>query len=241
MSHNAVEVTGLSVTYGGAHAVDDVSFSVAPGQCLTILGPNGAGKSSIAKALAGLIKPTAGSVLVCGLDTRQRRAHELARKKVAYLPEGRGIFPTLSVLENLILGLRVLPRAQQDAAAQAAYGLFPVLEQRRNKVAATLSGGEQQMLAVARAVVTRPELLVADEISLGLAPLVIDDIYAALATVRENGTTVVLIEQYVERALKFADRALVLQRGRVRWSGPASDGAAEHVAHGYLGTEAVEV
>jgi branched-chain amino acid transport system ATP-binding protein len=231
-----VRVNGLTIKYGDAVAVDDVSFDVETGECLAVLGPNGAGKSSIAKAFAGLITPAAGSILVDGDSLAGRQPHQIARSHIAYLPEGRGIFPTLTVAENLTLGMRVLARAERADAEAQAYELFPILAQRRKQSAATMSGGEQQMLAVARALMTKPKLLVADEVSLGLAPMVIDTIYGAWAAVRSTGLTMIVIEQYVERALGFADRAIVLRRGQVLWSG-AADAAADHIVHGYLGND----
>jgi branched-chain amino acid transport system ATP-binding protein len=230
-----ITVEDLSIEYGGALAVDGVSFAVERDRCLAVLGPNGAGKSSIAKAFAGLVTPSAGRITVDGQRVDSLAPHRIARSRIAYLPEGRGIFPTLSVAENLTLGLRILPRAERAGAEHQALELFPILGRRRKQTAATLSGGEQQMLAAARALLTRPTVLIADEVSLGLAPLVIDDIYAAWAKVRGTGLTMVVIEQYVERALAFADQALVLRRGRVLWTGAAT-AAAEHIVHGYLGT-----
>jgi len=229
-------VEDLRITYGDAQAVDGVSFSVQRGQCLAVLGANGAGKSSIAQCLAGLVPAASGTITLDGEDTTSAKGHDLARRGVAYLPEGRGIFPGMTVEENVTLGVRVLPRDARQAAEGRVYDLFPKLGQRRRQQAATLSGGEQQMLAVGRALVTEPRLMVVDELSLGLAPLIIDDIYTAMTTARETGTTMVLIEQYVERALAFADEALVLRRGVVVWSG-AADGAAEQVAHSYLGND----
>jgi branched-chain amino acid transport system ATP-binding protein len=229
-------VKDLRITYGDAQAVDGVSFSVERGQCLAILGANGAGKSSIAQCLAGLVPAASGTVTVDGEETTHSRGYDLAKRGVAYLPEGRGIFPGLTVAENVTLGVRVLPKAERSTAEERVYELFPKLGQRRKQQAATLSGGEQQMLAVGRALVTKPQLMVVDELSLGLAPLIIDDIYTAMTTAREAGTTMVLIEQYVERALAFADEALVLRRGVVVWSG-AADGAAEEVAHSYMGND----
>jgi branched-chain amino acid transport system ATP-binding protein len=231
-----ISVQDLTIKYGGATAVDAISFAVERGQCLAILGPNGAGKSSIAKAFAGLVTPASGTITVDGKELSSQPPHQIARSKIAYLPEGRGIFPTLTVAENVALGMRVLPRAERCVAEDKAYALFPILSKRRRQTAATLSGGEQQMLAVARALMTKPEVLVADEVSLGLAPMIIDDIYAAWDTVRTTGLTMVVIEQYVERALAFADRALVLRRGRVLWTG-AADGAADHIVHSYLGND----
>jgi branched-chain amino acid transport system ATP-binding protein len=233
-----LEVTDLRIVYGEAQAVDGVSFTVPRGSCLAILGANGAGKSSIAQCLAGLVPAQSGTIRIDGEDTTKASGHSLARRGVAFLPEGRGIFPSLSVADNIALGLRVLPKDARAAAEARVEDFFPILGKRRKQQAATLSGGEQQMLAVARALVTEPKLIVVDELSLGLAPLIIDDIYAALVVARQTGTTMVLIEQYVERALSFADEAIVLRRGVVAWSG-AANGAAQDVAHSYMGETAV--
>ena len=158
---------------------------------------------------------------------------------MVYLPEGRGIFPTLTVAENIRLGLRTLPRGRRSAAETRAYECFPILGERRKQVAQTLSGGEQQMLALARALVTDPRLIIIDELSLGLAPKVIDTVYVALAQTQRTGVSIVLIEQYVNKALSFADRALIMRRGRVMWSGTVDVGMAA-VVQGYLGGEIPE-
>ena len=239
MSDVLLSVKDLRIVYGEAQAVDGVSFDVQRGQCLAILGANGAGKSSIAQCLAGLVPAASGSITVDGEDTTHAHGHVLAKQGVAYLPEGRGIFPTLSVADNISLGVRVCAKDKRAAAEDRVYEYFPILAKRRKQQAATLSGGEQQMLAVGRALVTEPTLMVVDELSLGLAPLIIDDIYAALQVAKDGGTTMVLIEQYVERALSFADDAIVLRRGVVAWAGPAT-GAAEEVAHSYMGDTAIE-
>jgi branched-chain amino acid transport system ATP-binding protein len=239
MSDVLLSVKDLRIVYGEAQAVDGVSFDVIQGQCLAILGANGAGKSSIAQCLAGLVPAASGSVTIDGEDTTKAHGHVLAKQGVAYLPEGRGIFPTLSVADNISLGVRVCAKDKRDAAEERVYEYFPILGKRRKQQAATLSGGEQQMLAVGRALVTEPKLMVVDELSLGLAPLIIDDIYAALKIAKDGGTTMVLIEQYVERALAFADDAMVLRRGVVAWEGPAN-GAAEQVAHSYMGDTAID-
>jgi branched-chain amino acid transport system ATP-binding protein len=236
MSNPFVTAQNLTIKYGEAMAVDDVSFSVNQGSCLAILGPNGAGKSTIAKALAGLVHPASGEVHLDGVRIDSKPPHTIARARVAYLPEGRGIFPNLTVSDNLALGLRLLPKAERKEAERQALDLFPILGDRRGQLAATMSGGEQQMLAVARAVMAKPKVLVADEVSLGLAPKVIDSIYEAWGKVRQTGLTMIVIEQYVERALAFADNALVLRRGRVLWSGPAG-AATEHIVHSYLGSD----
>jgi len=239
MSDVLLSVKDLRIVYGEAQAVDGVSFDVERGRCLAILGANGAGKSSIAQCLAGLVPAASGSVTVDGRDTTTTHGYVLAKQGVAYLPEGRGIFPTLSVADNISLGVRVCAKEKRASAEDRVYEFFPILGKRRKQQAATLSGGEQQMLAVGRALVTEPKLMVVDELSLGLAPLIIDDIYAALKVAKDGGTTMVLIEQYVERALAFADNAMVLRRGVVAWEGPAS-GAAEAVAHSYMGDTAIE-
>ena len=239
MNDVLLSVTDLRIVYGEAQAVDGVSFDVPRGSCLAILGANGAGKSSIAQCLAGLVPAASGTVVIDGTDTTRTAGHVLARQGVAYLPEGRGIFPTLSVADNISLGVRVCPKEKRADAEDRVYKYFPILGKRRKQQAATLSGGEQQMLAVGRALVTDPTLVVVDELSLGLAPLIIDDIYAALQLAKDNGTTMVLIEQYVERALSFAERAVVLRRGVIAWQGPAN-GAAEQVAHSYMGDTAID-
>ncbi|KJV03565.1 MULTISPECIES: ABC transporter ATP-binding protein [Nocardiaceae] len=239
MSDLMLEVDDLRICYGDAIAVDGVSFSVETGRCLAVLGANGAGKSSIAQALAGLIPADRGTISVGRENVTGTDAFALARKGIAYLPEGRGIFPGLSTADNVALGTRILPKEARAAAVDRLYTLFPVLGDRRKQQASTLSGGEQQMLAVGRALVTDPTLFVVDELSLGLAPLVIDKIYEALQTAKAAGTTMILIEQYVERALEFADDAVVMRRGEIVWSG-AANGAVDEVVQNYMGGTAVE-
>lgn len=239
MSDLMLEVDDLRICYGDAIAVDGVSFSVETGRCLAVLGANGAGKSSIAQALAGLIPADRGTISVGGENITGTDAFALARKGIAYLPEGRGIFPGLSTADNVALGTRILPKEARAAAVDRLYTLFPVLGDRRKQQASTLSGGEQQMLAVGRALVTDPTLFVVDELSLGLAPLVIDKIYEALQTAKAAGTTMILIEQYVERALEFADDAVVMRRGEIVWSG-AANGAVDEVVQNYMGGTAAE-
>jgi branched-chain amino acid transport system ATP-binding protein len=223
-----LEVHGLEVAYGDAKCLFGVDFSVNQGSALAVLGPNGAGKSSLAGAIAGLVKPKAGSVRFDGEDITGLAPYKVRRRGIAFVPEGRGIFPNLSVLDNLRVLLRAeVPRAERSEALDRVYAYFPVLAERRNQAAGTLSGGEQQMLTLSRVLAKPPRLLIADEMSLGLAPKLVDQ-------ARADDVTVVLIEQYVERALDFADDAIVLQRGKVGWRGPASEGAAA-VIETYLG------
>jgi branched-chain amino acid transport system ATP-binding protein len=230
-------VNDLDVRYGEARALFGVTLSLAAGSALAVLGPNGAGKSSLAGAIAGRIRPASGRVKFDGLDIAGRSANRVSRLGIAYVPEDRAIFPHLTVLENLKVQLRyAVPRAERRAALDRAVETFPVLGERRRQQAGTLSGGEQQMLSLARVLAAPPRLLIADEMSLGLAPQLVDLVFDSLATARSEGVTILLVEQYVERALAFADDAVILRRGRVAWSGPANDAGAQLVA-GYLGTE----
>ena len=221
--------------YGEARALFGVSFALHAGRSLAVLGANGAGKSSLAAALAGTIAPASGRIAFDGQDITDWPVHKVSRAGVAYVPEGRGIFPHLSVIDNLRSMLRhAVPASERGAALDRAVATFPVLGQRRRQAAGTLSGGEQQMLALARVLAAPPRLLIADEMSLGLAPLMVDVVFDGLRSAREQGVTVLLIEQYVDRALDFADEAIVMQTGRVTWSGPAPEAHAAALA-GYLG------
>jgi branched-chain amino acid transport system ATP-binding protein len=228
-------VEDLQVDYGRARALAGVSFELGGGDAVAVLGANGAGKSSLAAAIAGVVKPSAGRVQVDGDDITGWSPHRVSRRGVAYLPEGRGIFPHLSVNENLRMMLRhAVPRRERDDAVERAVELFPVLGERRRQQAGTLSGGEQQMLALARVLAAPPRVLVADELSLGLAPLLIDLVFDSLEKARAAGVSVLLIEQYADRALAFTERAVILRRGEVDWAGPAEE-AREHMVAGYLG------
>jgi branched-chain amino acid transport system ATP-binding protein len=228
-------VDGLTVSYGEARALVGVGFDVAEGGVTAVLGPNGAGKSSLAAAVAGVVRPSAGRVRFDGRDVTGRPAHRISRLGIAYLPEQRGVFPHLTVHDNLRAQLRhAVPGGGRDEAIAAAFELFPVLGARRSQAAGTLSGGEQQMLALARVLVAPPRLLIADEMSFGLAPKLVDLVFDSLVRARESGVTIVLVEQYIDRALELADRALILQRGSVVWQGPA-DEARDAALSGYLG------
>jgi branched-chain amino acid transport system ATP-binding protein len=231
-----LDVRDLEVSYGQARALFGVSFTVEAGRALAVLGANGAGKSSLAAAVAGALAPTAGTVRFDGHDVTGGPAYRVARLGVAYVPEGRGIFPHLSVIDNLRAMLRyAVPRAERNKALARAVAFFPILGERRNQAAGTLSGGEQQMLALARVLAAPPRLLVADEMSLGLAPRMVDVVFDALQRARAEGVTVMLVEQYVDRALAFADDAVVMRQGEVAWNGPAAD-AHDQALTGYFGT-----
>jgi branched-chain amino acid transport system ATP-binding protein len=232
-----LRVTDLEVAYGEARALFGVSFDVRAGSVTTVLGANGAGKSSLASAIAGVVKPSAGRVEFEGHDITGRSAHAICKLGLAYVPETRNLFPHLSVKENLWAQLRFsLPRSQRKEAYDRALELFPVLAERRRQSAGTLSGGEQQMLSLARVLAAAPTLLIADEMSLGLAPKMVDLVFESLVTARDAGITVLLIEQFVERALGFADEAVVLRHGLVGWQGHAAEAGDELLAE-YLGGE----
>jgi branched-chain amino acid transport system ATP-binding protein len=229
-----LSVQGIDVRYGTSQALFGVSIDVAPGAVLAVLGPNGAGKSTLARAISGLVPPTAGRIWFDGQDITGATAHHVRRLGLTYIPEGRGIFPGLSVTENLRMAVAQEPRHQRAAAIERAIAQFPVLGARSSQRAGSLSGGEQQMLALARALAVTPKLVIADELSLGLAPFITESVFESLEQARRSGITVVLSEQFVHRALAMADDCVILSRGRVGWSGPAAE-AGQEVLDRYLG------
>ncbi|MGO8860157.1 MAG: ATP-binding cassette domain-containing protein [Acidimicrobiales bacterium] len=231
----ALVVRDLSVRYGDAVALSGVSFTIGAGQVLAVLGANGAGKSSLARAVSGLVRPHGGSVIFAGEEIANWPAHRIRRAGLVHLPEGRGIFRGLTVLDNLrMAAANVHGRHGRREAVELALTIFPALATRRRQVASSLSGGEQQMLSLARALASASRLVIADELSLGLAPKMVDLVFDGLARARESGVTVIMIEQYVHRALAFADQCLVLQRGEMAWAGPANAAGQEVLSH-YLG------
>jgi branched-chain amino acid transport system ATP-binding protein len=230
-----LSVDHLSVDYGGARVLSDVSFSVEPGKALAVLGANGAGKSTLARAVSGLVPPAGGLMVFAGEEIAGWPAHRLRRAGLVYLPESRGVFRTLTVIENLRMAAADLDgRRARREAVEKALELFPALGSRRRLPAYLLSGGEQQMLSLARAFAARPQLLIADEMSLGLAPKLVDLVFEGLTRARRDGVAVIMIEQYIHRALAFADECVVLQRGELAWRGEASQAHGEVLRH-YLG------
>jgi branched-chain amino acid transport system ATP-binding protein len=228
----------LDVRYGASRALFDVSLDLAAGGMVALLGANGAGKSTLARAFSGLVPVAAGRVELDGVDITRWPAHRRHRAGLTYIPEGRGIFPGLSVLDNLRMAVRQAGgRDRRERAIARAVELFPVLGNRRMQQAGSLSGGEQQMLALARALVVEPKVVIADEMSLGLAPLVVDAVFEGIENARQAGISVLLIEQFVHRALAMADTCVILSRGSVSWRGPSSEAGAE-VLDRYLGAAA---
>jgi branched-chain amino acid transport system ATP-binding protein len=229
-----LDVRNLEIRYGPSQALFDVSVAVDPGTVVAVLGANGAGKSTLARAASGLVPRSAGSVHFDGHDVTRLSPHRIRKLGLTYIPEGRGIFPGLSVLDNLRMAVGQERRQDRAGAIDRAIERFPVLGNRRTQRAGSLSGGEQQMLALARALAVSPKLIIADEMSLGLAPLVAESVFEGLEEARRAGITIVLTEQFVHRALAMADTCVILTRGRVGWSGPAAD-AGEEVIERYLG------
>ena len=238
MAGASLTVEHLDVRYGDFVALTDVSFSIPAGAVVALVGPNGAGKSSFARTISGLVPAVSGRILLDGEDVTHWSADRIRRAGLAYVPEGRGIFPSLSVIDNLKMAVRRAGgRSERREAIDRAESLFPVLGERRHQLAGRLSGGEQQMLGLARALAVAPRLIVADEMSLGLAPLVVERVFESIETIRASGITVIVIEQFVHRALEMADRCVILTRGAVGWQGPAQEAGPE-VLDRYLGESA---
>jgi branched-chain amino acid transport system ATP-binding protein len=232
---DVLEVDELSVSYRTIRALDGVSFRVGRGEVVALLGANGAGKSTLLRAVAGVLAPAAGRVRFEGTDITGWASYRIARRGLRLVPEGRGLLARMTVWENLLMGqyaTAVGARGDLDAVLEH----FPILGQRRRQIASTLSGGEQQMLAIARALVARPTLLMLDEPSLGLAPRLVRQIFGVVADLKREGVTIVLVEQNARQALAIADRAYILETGQVVLSGPAAELAAgEAVQRAYLG------
>ncbi len=231
-----LEVEGLDVSYGGVAAVRSLSFTVHRGEIVGLIGPNGAGKSTTLHAIMGVVAPRSGAIRLGGASLVGRRPEDVARSGVSLVPEGRRIFADLTVEENLRLGLagrRSAVGASDDIAA--VYDLFPIVQEFRARHAGVLSGGQQQQLAIARALVARPDLLLLDEPSLGLSPTVVDVVFEALERVRERGITVLLVEQRAQRTVALADRSYVIANGALRLTlTPADAGDTEKMVAAYL-------
>lgn len=218
-----LELDHVAAGYGPYRALFDVSLSVAEGAAVALVGANGAGKSTVARVASGLVRPSAGAVRFAGLDVTRWPAWRIARLGLTHAPEGRAVFATLTVEENLRLALRAaVGRRGCEPALRRALAAFPRLEERRRQPAGTLSGGEQRMLALARILAVPTRLLVVDELTMGLAPAVVAEVLAALAAVRAAGSALLVVEQHLGRTLELADEAVVLSRGRVTYRGPTA-------------------
>ena len=232
-----LEVKDLEVYYGAIHAVKGISLRVEDGQIVTLIGSNGAGKSTTLHTISGLIKPRSGNILFDGTDITGTPAHKIVASGLVQVPEGRHVFANMSVMENLDMGAYL--RKDKDGIEKdkkKVFELFPRLFERKNQLSGTLSGGEQQMLAMGRALMERPRVFLLDEPSMGLAPLLVKEIFSIIKTINEEGTTVLLVEQNANMALSIADYAYVLETGRITLSGPAADlSASEAVRKAYLG------
>src|SRR5579864_1048333 len=232
-----LEVTGLEVAYGKIIALRGISLTVARGEIVTLIGANGAGKSTTVRTLAGLMRPVAGRVVFDGEETTGRPAEQIVKRGVSLAPEGRRLFPRMSVMENLLMGAYT----RRDSGGiksdiERAFTLFPRLKERSNQLAGTLSGGEQQMVAIGRALMAQPKLLMLDEPSLGLAPLLVETIFQIIREINSQGTTVLLVEQNAYKALEVANRAYVLETGTIVQTGTGKELlASDDIQKAYLG------
>jgi branched-chain amino acid transport system ATP-binding protein len=243
-----LRLDAVHASYGAFRALFGLSLEVGAGEAVALVGPNGVGKTTVARVASGLVAPTAGRVLVDGVDLTGRAVHRFARAGVAHAPEGRSVFATLTAEENLVLSIR-RSRGRRGVVEglESAYGLFPRLADRRHQAAGSLSGGEQRMLSMARVLVDAPKLLIADELSLGLAPRVVAEVYTSLTRLKEAGTALLVIEQHVAHALDLCDAVVLLEHGQVEWSGTPVEAAdrvrahlADHHASVSAAVEAIE-
>lgn len=231
-----LEVEGLTVAYGKIVAVAGVSLSVREGEIVALIGPNGAGKSTLLRAIAGVVSPRGGRVVLDGRDVTRWPSYRIARAGLHLVPEGRGLLARMSVRDNLLMGQYAASARDAAVTLERVLARFPVLRDRAHQVAGTLSGGEQQLLVIARALVGRPRIIMIDEPSLGLAPLLVREIFAVLADLKRDGLTLLLVEQNARQALRIADRGYLIETGRIVRAAPATELlSSEAVAQVYLG------
>ena len=234
MSEVLLTVENLEASYGDALALHGISCTVSKGETLALIGSNGAGKSTLLKSIVGLVANKRGKITFKGEDITRLPANEIVKRGLALVPEGRRLFPSLSVEENLVLGGKVARSGHWNLAA--IYALFPILREKRQQPSTSLSGGQQQMVAIGRALMSNPDLLLLDELSLGLAPIVIKDIYDLLPRIAGGGVSTILVEQDVSRALASAQRFMCLQEGRVSLSGEPKSHSRDEITRAYFGT-----
>jgi branched-chain amino acid transport system ATP-binding protein len=231
-----LKVKGIHVYYGAIHALKGVSLSIEPGELVTLIGANGAGKTTTLKTLSGLLRPRRGAIELQGSSLEKTDAHEIVSRGVAHVPEGRKIFPRFTVLENLQVGGFTQAKASLGAELEFVFNMFPRLKERQKQYAGTLSGGEQQMLAIGRALMAKPKLLLLDEPSMGLAPKIVEQIFENVQSINRAGVTVLLVEQNAAMALAISHRGYVLETGSVILEGKSSDLATnDRVRQAYLG------
>ena len=219
-----LELKDLSVYYGAIHALKDINIKINQGEIVTLIGANGAGKSTTLKAVSGLLKPKSGEIIFDGNNINTLTAPEIVKLGICHVPEGRRVFTKMSVMENLEMGAFT----RNDKAGirddiEKSFTLFPILKERKEQIAGTLSGGEQQMLAIARGLMSRPKLILLDEPSMGLAPIIVNEIFSIIKDINKTGTTVLLVEQNANMALKLADRAYIIRTGEIEVEGNAMD------------------
>jgi branched-chain amino acid transport system ATP-binding protein len=229
------ELRSITAGYAGSTVLRDVDLMVPEGSVVALLGANGAGKTTLLRVASGLLPPTSGWLVLNGEDVTRRHPHQLARRGICHVPEGRGIFPSLTVRENLILQS---PRGQESESIERACSAFPRLGERLNQATGTMSGGEQQMVALARTYVQNPKVVLLDEVSMGLAPKIVDEIFEFFALLRAQGSSLLLVEQYVTRALAAADFVYLLNRGQVAFVGQPSEINGDDLFAEYVGTAA---
>ena len=236
MSEMMLNVDNLNVYYGSIHAIQGVSFQVHKGEIVTLIGANGAGKSTTLNTVSGLLRSKTGSVTFNGENISATAPHLVVRKGIVHVPEGRRIFAQLTVEENLEMGAYTRPGKEWDDSLADVYDRFPRLKERRKQVAGTLSGGEQQMLAIGRALVCKPQLLMLDEPSMGLAPIIVEQVFSIIEEIHKTGVTILLVEQNARMALSVADRGYVLETGRIALTGTGRDLLTnDSVRKAYLG------
>jgi len=238
MSEPLLSLQNIDVYYRNFHAVFDVSLNIEEGKITSLIGANGAGKSTILKAICGINKPTSGRIIFNGEDITGLRTNEIAAKGIIMSPEGSEVFPAMSVKENLLMGA-YLPKAyrKRNELLEKVYALFPILNEKEKQLATFLSGGQRQMLAIGRAIMADPKLIICDEISLGLSPVIIKDIYSKVHEINDEGKTIILVEQEVKRSLKHSDYAYILVKGRIVIKGHCDELSEKEVSDAYFGIE----
>ncbi len=230
-----LSVTDINVYYGPIHAIQGVSFEVNKGEIVSLIGANGAGKSTILKTVSGLLRTKTGSIVFCGQSLNSVAPHLVVHRGIAHIPEGRRIFLRMTVEENLEMGAFTQPSSTIAQSIEHVFELFPRLKERRRQIAGTLSGGEQQMLAMSRGLMSKPKLMMLDEPSMGLAPILVQQVFEIIKTLHENGTTILLVEQNAQMALSIADRAYVLETGKITLTGTGRElASSDEVRKAYL-------